>query len=560
MAEMDQDMLAVELEEGKGLLLQPMPQVRTTSLLRGKHVVGLLTLVFCALGFLMARRPGSTLAQLGETISFNSPESKIKVQRVLIAGQIDELDERAMRARKDLISENARLEMAENEQGSLKRRMDLLQVQLSQVEKRADALESAGLEQGEGKSVEEVRQELEEDEMDSGEKLSALERAVRETQVNLVERRTELAEVNRKSGKVKRDLERANAVGGALETSMARLEEAVSKLADSLLEIEGEGEGTSKREAWMDEAISVVEAQLHDSNIRLKAAEKLIVVLEAGCVTIQSETEAWEKNTSAIIAEMAELGEMDEEEGRRLGMELVKKKLARLRGVRNEAEEAANSAKADLESVSSKADKVETANAEAHKQLHAVEDSIDAAELKLSSLLEARALEMKQDRESKMDEAQQQTQEALDKTRMEELEGMLKELDPKVEEVSEQLEAKTMELMDLKEQLERQNEMVNELRDPVQELEGQLAEVGSEVGISEVEEDSAAERIASQQSIRVRKQADVTVTEGRVEKSEERVLKLEERTDMLERELARAKNKYESSKIRYHQSVHQSPL
>ena len=147
--------------------------------------------------------------------------------------KVDEADQRKQDAKAKIVDAQARLERAELQVSSIKRRSQLLETDLDQAKKRCSGVEyRLSMIELESIAIEEARRELEENENAGDEKIMKLEEQVKTVRATMEENSTKLVEAERKYTVVTRDIEVKTPMADALEKRAENLQKTIVKVTE----------------------------------------------------------------------------------------------------------------------------------------------------------------------------------------------------------------------------------------------------------------------------------------------------------------------------------------
>eukprot|EP00794_Sanderia_malayensis_P013861 gene13861-15309_t len=243
------------------------------------------------------------------TAKFN----KVKERLAELQELADEADNRTAQAKHDLREALSRLEKAEGEVGTHKRRTQLLVQELNtnqqRYDERAERLEKV---LDEINVTEERRKELEENEQQGDERLQDLEEEVKLARQVLEENEVKLVEVQRKAVVLKRDITRVQEFGDSCEKRVEVLEDTISSTGENLRSLEERETESCDKEAFNEEKIAFLCCQIKEVDVRVEAAERQVQNLERVILDTDNEKNNWISKRQAIESEMDNIEGVDD--------------------------------------------------------------------------------------------------------------------------------------------------------------------------------------------------------------------------------------------------------
>jgi len=228
-----------------------------------------------------------------------------------ITEYIETADQRKTDAKHAIVEASARLEKAETEVQSSRRRICLIQTDLNDASERLQtAEEKLKVSNDTTDDCENTRQELETKESEDDEKIQKLEEQIKEMKRTLELNELKCVESQRKQTVYTRDIEKVKEKADGFETRVKLLEETIANHGQSLQELETREGEAGDREQLNEEKLHFLEGQLKETEVRAEAAERGCAVAERNILETENEINAWIQKREEIEREMIEMDDV----------------------------------------------------------------------------------------------------------------------------------------------------------------------------------------------------------------------------------------------------------
>ena len=239
---------------------------------------------------------------------------KIKARINKLKEDIDACEQQESES-KGLLSEAlARLEAAETEKNSFRRRLQILQSEvaktndrLAERQERLDSLETKTAEH------ETAVKNLEDQEVEGDERLGTLSDQLKRGQIEVENYDTQWREAKRKEVVLVQDLEKAES---RIEDSTARIDQlmkAITNATDQIKDLEAREYDQSERETLNEEKLAFLASQQKEVLGRAEAGERDAARLERIIAGLNEDIKNWKNKTEDVLAEIEDVNNMAED-------------------------------------------------------------------------------------------------------------------------------------------------------------------------------------------------------------------------------------------------------
>jgi len=236
---------------------------------------------------------------------------KLRAKLKEITEYIETADQRKTDAKHAIVEASARLEKAETEVQSSRRRICLIEEDLKVTSERLQtAEEKLKTSTDTADECETTRQELETKESEDDEKIQNLEEKIKEMKRTLELNELKCVESQRKQTVYTRDIERIREKADGFETRVKLLEETIANHGQSLQELETREGEAGDREQLNEEKLHFLEGQLKETEVRAEAAERGCAVAERNILETENEINSWIQKREEIEREMIEMDDV----------------------------------------------------------------------------------------------------------------------------------------------------------------------------------------------------------------------------------------------------------
>jgi len=218
---------------------------------------------------------------------------------------IDAADQRKIDAKHSTMESLARLEKNEVDVQGSKRRIKILEKELTGSTERADTADGKLKKvSDDSDEIEKSREELESKENDADEAIQKMEEQVKEAKRDLELNETKFIESERKATVVRNDTEKIRLNADEHEKRVAVLEEVIQNNGKSLEDLEAKEGEASEKEELNEEKFKFLEHQLKEDTSRGDTAQRACAVLERNILETENEINSWVKKRDEIEKEM----------------------------------------------------------------------------------------------------------------------------------------------------------------------------------------------------------------------------------------------------------------
>ena len=239
---------------------------------------------------------------------------KIKARINKLKEDIDACEQQESESKGLLNEALTRLEAAETEKNSFRRRLQILQSEvaktndrLAERQERLDSLETKTAEH------ETAVKTLEDQEVEGDERLGTLSDQLKRGQIEVETYDTQWREAKRKEVVLVRDLEKAES---RIEDSTARIDQlmkAITNATDQIKDLEAREYDQSERETLNEEKLAFLACQQKEVLGRAEAGERDAARLERIIAGLNEDIKNWKNKTEDVLAEIEDVNNMAED-------------------------------------------------------------------------------------------------------------------------------------------------------------------------------------------------------------------------------------------------------